>query len=132
MVQKSVAPHSINIGVSQNLNYLKATFLSYLVDPTLRMQVFSPPASISGSTGGANVVLTWPRSSDPSVQHYVYRSVNGMGGDFTLLNPDSPVGSKFFAVRSVSATEVYQVRAARLINTGGGSFTNLSQSVFWL
>jgi len=127
----SAIKHSINIGVTQNISYLKATYLTYLGDPTLRMQILSPPSNIGGSRSGAKVVLNWSPSPEPSARYYVYRSENGMQGDFTLLNADSPLSSNSFTTGSVSPAEVYQVRAAQLFHTGGGSFTNLSQAVFW-
>ncbi len=123
--------HSINLGVSENINALKATYLSYLGDPTLRMQVLSAPLGIAGSTTGSNVVLSWVRSPDPAVHYYVYRSESGRGGDFTPLNEESPLSSSRFTASRVSPAEIYQVRAARLVSTGGGSFTNLSQAAYW-
>jgi hypothetical protein len=106
------------------------TYITWLGDPTLRMQIVSPPgnATVSQSAGG----IEWTPSADPDCGYLVYRSTTGIEGPWlritqhpiseTKYNPNSvPLGSAVW----------YQVRAAKMITTGSGSFINLSQGLFF-
>jgi len=103
--------------------------ITLLGDPTLRFQVIAPPSGLAATTNQSSVILNWTSSSEPGAQYFVYRSTNGLDGDFLRLSQ---------AINTISYTDssppagqkMYQVRAARIITAGSGSFTNLSQAVF--
>lgn len=123
---------SINLGVSEKINYLRATYLTYLGDPTLRMQILDPPTGLTVAKVGNEERLVWNGSDDPEVHYHVYRSTAGSHGPYQLVTARQ---STWFADDRTTGSDqkgtVYQVRAAKLVRTGGGSFTNLSQATFW-
>jgi hypothetical protein len=103
--------------------------ITLLGDPTLRFQITAPPSNLVATTNQSSVTLNWTPSTEPSAQYSVYRSTNGLDGDFIRLS--APIASFTFTDNSPpSGAKTYAVRAAKLVTTGSGSFTNLSQSIF--
>ncbi|HRY46582.1 MAG TPA: VCBS repeat-containing protein [Candidatus Paceibacterota bacterium] len=98
-----------------------------LGDPTLRLQTLRPATHLTcGGTTPVN--LSWDPS--PEATHYwVFRSTNGVFGQWTRITP-GPIPSTSCSDDPGPARPVhYQVRSLKLIHTGSGSFTNVSQGV---
>jgi hypothetical protein len=103
--------------------------ITLLGDPTLRFQITAPPSNLVATTNQSSVTLNWTPSSETGAQYSIYRSTNGLDGDFIKLS--GPIAQFTFTDNSrPSGAKMYAVRAARLVTTGSGSFTNLSQCVF--
>jgi hypothetical protein len=57
--------------------------------------------------------------------------MNGLDGPWTKLSASVISGDTYTDNNAPSGAKTYQVRAAYLTSTGSGSFTNLSQGVFF-
>ena len=115
-------------------------------DPTLRLQVTTPPSGLTAVTSGSSVTLTWHPSPDNvptgnyggNVTGYnVYRAATA-AGPFTKIGNVS-VGNNSLSQEStlsladnspLSGPAVYQVRAVNLETSGSGSYQNQSQGIF--
>ena len=108
-----------------------STRTTYLLgDPTLRAQVTAPPGRATGRSRGGTVELQWEPSPDASHGYLVYRSLKGLDGPHERLTPTPLTGASFADAQAPRGRKLYQVRAAQLLVTGTGSFTNLSQAAF--
>jgi hypothetical protein len=103
--------------------------ITLLGDPTLRFQIVAPASGLAATTNQNGVSLTWTPSVDPGAQYFIYRSTNGLDGDFLRLSQANNTLS-YTDSSPPAGQKTYQVRAAKPIITGSGSFTNLSQAVF--
>jgi hypothetical protein len=103
--------------------------LAILGDPTLRLQVLTPPGSLTAtSSSRTKVQLTWT-ASESGTQYYIYRAA-ALSGPFTRIS-SSPVGGTSYTDSAASnKQQVYMVRAIKNITTGLGAYTNISQGVF--
>lgn len=108
--------------------YADMTHIALLGDPTLRMQVLAPATDLS-VTVEVDVVLKW-RPSTEADEYFVYRSTHSLEGPWTRLTSAPLITTSFTDTSAVAGPRLYQVRAAKLIWTGSGSYTNLSQGVF--
>ena len=109
-------------------SYNSTRHVAILGDPTLRMNIFSPPANVRAVQPDTNtVVLTWEATLDPLAQYHVFRASSTNGPFITRLNSQPISGASFTNTGLPSGSKVYQVRAVKLIQTGSGSYTNLSQ-----
>lgn len=104
--------------------------LTILGDPALRMHVTPPPRTLRGEVGSRGVRLTWGASPAADGGYYIYRSTNGWAGPYVRQNPD-PIDRREFRDEDGQRGFTYVVRAAQLIETGSGSYTNLSRGIFW-
>lgn len=105
--------------------------LTILGDPTLRQHVVEPPRSVRGERRAGEVRLGWQMNSNPAdLGQLVYRSATGWRGPYRRLTSE-PIRSGEFVDSEAPPDAVYLVRTARLVETGCGSYTNLSQGVFW-
>jgi hypothetical protein len=120
----------ITAGVTRTINNGSPDIeITLLGDPTVRFQTTAPPSALLAATNQSSVNLTWASSSESSAQYFVYRSTNGLDGDFQRLS--QALNSSSYSDSSPPAgAKMYEVRAAKVVTTGGGSFTNLSQGVF--
>jgi hypothetical protein len=105
------------------------TYMAWLGDPTLRVQILAPASSLRLSTNGSNVQLSWTSSVEAS-QYFVYRSTTGIDGGFSRITADGPISGSTYTDTNAPASAIYMVRALALKTTASGSFTNLSQGVF--
>ena len=105
-------------------------YLSLLGDPTLRLQILAPPANVQAAVVQSAVQITWQPTLESGIQYFVYRSTNGISGSFNRLTSVPIAASIFSDVSPPSGPKHYQVRALKLISTGSGTFTNLSQGNF--
>jgi len=98
-----------------------------------RTYVTSPALNLAATTNGTpiRVTLSWTASQEASAGYYVYRGVsieNALTNTIWYL----PTGSTNLTDSAPVAgqTNVYLLRAAKVITTGCGSFTNLSRAVW--
>lgn len=113
---------SVNETTSNNV------YLSWMGDPTLRLQILAPAKDLLVSTNQNDVILSWSNSPE-SLKYFVYRSTNNLDGPFHRIS-GVVEGTRFVDGTAPIATNTYMVRALELRITGSGSFTNLSQGVF--
>ena len=104
--------------------------LTILGDPTLRLNYTAPPAqpkTSKQSSGG--ITLSWTPSPEPDAQYWVYRST-GKSDDFVRLTP-APIQDAAYSDNAAGVGQkTYLIKAVQLVQTGSGSFTNLSQGAF--
>jgi hypothetical protein len=103
--------------------------IALLGDPTLRLQVLAPPRALTKSTK-SNVAIEWTLPLETNANYFVYRSTNGLDGSWIRLTPNPIAETSFTDASAPSGPKMYQVRAAKLVTTGSGSYTNLSQGIF--
>ena len=110
-------------------SFVGGIHLSLHGDPTLRLLAVAPPTALSLTPNvGGHPELSWVASPEASLGYHVYRA-NQRGGPFHRLTPD-PVTQTTYLDSSVSTgTSFYQVKAARLETTVGGTFVNTSQAL---
>jgi len=98
-------------------------------DPTLRLLAVVPPTALTIATNGnGNPELSWTASVEASLGYLIYRGDNP-GGPFIRLTPE-PVAQTAYIDSSVfSGSFTYQVKAAKLDTTAGGTFANTSQAL---
>jgi len=98
-------------------------------DPTLRLLAVIPPTALKLITnGGGHPELSWAASPEASLGYHVYRA-NSTDGPFVRLTPEPVAQTTYVDVRVSAGTFAYQVKAARLEITAGGTFVNTSQAV---
>jgi hypothetical protein len=109
------------------------TYLGWMGDPTLRLQILAPPSSVNATrVNSSSVRLAWSPSAG-STQYFIYRTTgttieNAWGPPITTqATQENPYTD---ANAPVGVTYIYQVRAVKLTPTGSGSFNNLSQGAF--
>lgn len=122
--------NTINKYSSYSSRYRSTTILG---DPTLRGLYFAPPQGTYSITNANQRTIHWEYPGDSDILFNVYRSTNGIDGQFTRLNSD-PISfgnRQYLDFNSITANTVYQVRALKVINNGCGSFTNGSQAAIY-
>jgi hypothetical protein len=114
---------------SQSNEFARAVHISLMGDPTLRMDLVSPPGLVSADTAGGGVTLNWQVSADAVLGYHVYRSVLP-GGPFARLTGSPVAGSTFTDTTASSNQYTYMVRSVTLQTTPSGSYYNASQGAF--
>lgn len=114
---------------SQSNSFMRAIHISLMGDPTLRMDLVSPPTALSGAAGGGSVTLNWQASADSVLGYHVYRSASP-GGPFARLTGSLVTGNTFADTTAGPNTYSYMVRAVTLQTTPSGSYSNASQGAF--
>ena len=110
---------------------VSARISSILGDPTLRVFVTGPPTGVTASrTGPESVTLRWAPSKEATEGYLVYRSQDGVTGNFIRMSPAAVLGTEFTDTAATANRLTYQVRACQLITTGSGAFTNTSQAAW--
>jgi hypothetical protein len=104
-------------------------WLSLLGDPSLRLQVTTPPSGLMVRRDNGPR-LSWDPSPESNAVYWVFRSRQGIDGPWDLLTPNPIAQTEFTDSSSPAGHLLYQVRALQLVTTGSGSFTNVSQGVF--
>ncbi len=130
LLEASGLGEPIAAGVTRTINNGSPDVeISLLGDPTLRFQIIIPPSNLVATTNQSSVSLNWTPTSEANALYFAYRSTNGLNGDFLKLS-QALTATSFTDNSPPAGQKMYQVRAAKLITTGSGSFTNLSQAVF--
>jgi hypothetical protein len=128
-------PIGVSTIASQNGVYGAGEFgrqvhVALLGDPTLRMHPVIPASNLQGTASGSTMSLTWSASTDSELQGYhVYRG-SGPSGAFTRLT-SAPVTGTSFSDNNYAAGVTYMVRAVKLERSGGGTYFNASQGIFF-
>jgi hypothetical protein len=115
--------------VANNFNNAQVDIF-LLGDPTLRMQITAPASNVTATPAGSTVSLTWVPSPEAASQYFVYRSTNGLSGDFLRLTADPLTNPSYTDSSAPSGQNTYQVRALKALTTGSGSFTNMANGMF--
>ncbi|MSU64132.1 MAG: hypothetical protein EXS31_17355 [Pedosphaera sp.] len=103
-------------------------FFAIMGDPTLRMHILSPPTNARAEKKDRMTELSWERG-DPGAQYFIYRA-RSKAGPYTRIS-ELPVTDTSYRDEAASKDEpAYMVRALKLVTSGCGSYTNLSQGVF--
>jgi len=98
-------------------------------DPTLRLLAVVPPTALKLITNrGGHPELSWTASPEASLGYHVYRA-NSTAGPFVRLTPEPVAQPTYVDTQVAAGTFTYQVKAARLETTAGGTFVNTSQAV---
>jgi len=117
-----------------NVNNIVAHYrwLSIQGDPTLRLNPISPPTLNGASINGSNVQLSW--SGGETSSYYIYRAQTSLGpwGDGTTVDvpittTPMPFTGTSTTVPRITGYPYYMVRCAKVVNTGRGPYTVLSQ-----
>lgn len=128
-----ISQNNRNGGLYSAQNYATHNVhVALLGDPTLRMHPVLAPSSLNGTISGAGVSLNWTASPDKDLLGYhVYRS-SVANGPFTRVTGSAPITQTAFTDPTVIAnTHTYMVRAIKRERSGGGTYLNPSQGVFF-
>jgi hypothetical protein len=111
--------------------YRRGVHMSLMGDPTLRMHVVAPPARLTSTATGSQLILNWMASPDTNILGYnVYRATVPLG-PFTRLNSNYVTATTFTDASPPAGPRTYMVRAVKVENSSGsGSYLNASQGVF--
>jgi hypothetical protein len=117
------------VGIYQSQNFGSGMIHTSLMgDPTLRLHAVVPPGGLSLATdASSHPVLTWTASADASLGYHIYRAASA-NGPFTRLTASPVAGTVWTDSATPAGTWTYQVRAAKLETSGGGTYVNLSQA----
>ena len=114
---------------NQSNNFMRAIYVALMGDPTLRLDPVAPPAALSATPSGGNVLLNWSASPDAIVGYHVYRAGNA-GGPYSRLTATPRAGTSFTDTNASFGTHSYMVRAVKLQTNPSGSYFNPSQGIF--
>src|SRR5437899_828786 len=99
-------------------------------DPKIPVQITAPASNLTATTAGSTVSLNWAPSPEVGCQYFVYRSTNGVSGDFVRITGQPLAAAPYTDSSAPSGQKTYEVRALKTVITGSGSFTNLSSGTF--
>jgi hypothetical protein len=127
--------HAARITMSNNTLYKsqlnpfrRGVHVSLLGDPTLRLDMVSPPANLTAVRKGPKVVLAWKPSNEPVAGYYVYRAARP-AGPYKRITP-ALLSATRFADANQTRAATYMVRAVKLQRTPSGTYWNPSQGTF--
>lgn len=105
-----------------------AVHIALMGDPTLRLLAIEPPASATVTRDAAgHSILRWAAAADATLGYHIFRAA-AADGPFIRITSSPMTGTTYTDTTAVDAS-VYQVKAAKLETTAGGTFINLSQGV---
>lgn len=109
--------------------HARGIHVALLGDPTLRLQVVTPPGAVRVGAGTGAPSLAWGGSGDATHGYHVYRAANP-AGPYTRVTA-TPVTETSFTDAGAPAGEfTYMVRALKREVSGSATYYNLSQGVF--
>lgn len=105
-------------------------YLALMGDPSLRLHTVAPAQNLVATPILANtqISLTWTASAETVLGYHVYRK-NPSTNIYTRINSSMVTGTSFTDTSPYSGTNYYMVRAVKL-ETGSGTYFNLSQGIF--
>lgn len=110
----------------------KWVHIALMGDPTLRMHIVQPPATISLAipTGETSVIgIDYTNSPDPDViGYYVYRSATEFGV-YERITEELINYSPFIDEEPIHGTNYYMVKAVKLETSSSGSYYNTSTGI---
>ena len=107
-------------------------------DPTLRSHLVMPVQSLFGTPGPGVVSLSWSAGSTNELSYRVYKTAAG-GNEFSPVS-DFFSSPRTFADNNFIVGQTYMVRAFEVVRRNAkasasgianGSYTNVSQGVYW-
>jgi hypothetical protein len=101
--------------------------IALMGDPTLKMNVISPPKNLTAVDEGLNrVQLSWLASADENIRGYNVYKAHDVKGPYVLAN-ESPVnGTAYLDTIPFSGKNIYLVQAVKIEVTPAGSYVNTS------
>ncbi|MDL2717770.1 MAG: fibronectin type III domain-containing protein [Acidobacteriota bacterium] len=108
--------------------YGPSVHIALMGDPTLRMHVVAPAASVTAAGGAGSATISWTASPDTVAGYHVYRGA-GAAGPFTRVTPALVAGTSFVDSGVSGGSYAYLVRAVRLETSASGSYWNASTGV---
>ena len=110
--------------------FVRHVYLTYLGDPSLRLNPVLPPSNlVVNASSASSAELSWQAPADSGIQGYLVYRARGFGA-FTRLTP-SVVTQNTFADQGLSpGAYTYMVRAVKLETNGSGTYFNPSEGVF--
>ncbi len=110
--------------------YRRATHISLLGDPSLKMRYIAPPSSCIATIENNIAHIKWNHSKDSILGYNIYSRNLTFSSRFKKIN-DVLIKDNFYLDNSDELGEVqYVVRAVKLINSETGSYYDMSQGVF--
>jgi len=106
-------------------------YIQFLGDATLRYPVLPPPVAVTRSITNNKVALHWAAPAGLTPLYHVYRSAEGILGEFTRLTPEPITATSYIDATPTVPSSLYMIRALQPVTTGGGTFTNISQGIFF-
>ncbi len=106
----------------------RSIHVALMGDPTLREHVLAPPANVTATAAGSQMILNWGASAQPVAGYHVYRAGTA-AGPFTRLTVAPVSGLGFTDAAPTSLAAVYMVRAVAIESGSSGSYWNLSQGI---
>jgi hypothetical protein len=101
-------------------------------DPTLRLHHVMPPAHVQSAPNPAEadgVLLSW--AAVPEAEAYwVYKMQNGSWGEPVAVLQSAPSAADPYLYQDGRYTDQYMVRALALVQSGSGSYYELSQGAY--
>lgn len=109
-------------------SFVGGIHLSLHGDPTLRLTAIAPPSALVITQNASDhPLLSWSATANPESVYHVYRSAS-TNGPFTRLTSEPTTLTTYTDSSVSSGTFCYQVKAAKLETTVGGTFINTSQA----
>jgi hypothetical protein len=106
------------------------TYLALMGDPTLRQHSVAPPRNVTTEINGDGFLqLNWQPSEEPNARYYVYRAAS-FDENFVRITADPLSTVSFVDLDAPPGPKIYQVRALAPVQTGSGSYVDLSQGIF--
>jgi hypothetical protein len=121
----------VNTFLKPSMARQSARATEILGDSTLRFPVLAPPSAFTGARSGGLVHLSWTASPEPGCTYNIYRASSGISSEFVRLNSAPLTGTTFSEPPVSRGSKLYMLRAVKVTETGSGSFTNLSQGIFF-
>lgn len=100
-----------------------ARWVTIIGDPTLRMNMITPPSSPTATLSGGSVTANWT-TNDTQCTYNVYRGPS-TNGPFTRLT-STPISGPPYTVTDDPNNRAYMIRGMKLTSSGCGSYQNLS------
>ena len=114
---------------NQSNRFTRAVYIALMGDPTLRMDMVTPPAAFTGNALIEGVQLNWTPSSDAVLGYHLYRRSAGEAA-FMRLTDSLLTETSFVDTNQMLENCTYMVRAVKLQSTPSGTYLNASQGIF--
>ncbi|MBN8702701.1 MAG: T9SS type A sorting domain-containing protein [Bacteroidetes bacterium] len=106
----------------------RGTHMALMGDPSLRLHPVAPASQLKTSINGTTVDLQWTATTDTVLGYYVYR-LDTITNLYNRISGTTYLTGTTFTDNNPTYNNYYMVRAIKL-ETGSGSYFNLSQGIF--
>lgn len=100
------------------------THVNLMGDPSLRINMMTPPTDLIISNSNGNLSFAWTHSNSNPSGYHIYRFESN--GSISKLNGSAIVGNSWTSSIPYASGVDYMVRAVRMENGYSGSYENLS------